>query len=73
MNEDRERTHDAAVMAGVGAITFIVGAALTKLVTVLLPLGIVLLIFGGLAVVQAVLVGLGVLRMPGGQRDKDRD
>ncbi|MGZ8481990.1 MAG: hypothetical protein ACXWWO_06000 [Candidatus Limnocylindria bacterium] len=37
-----------------------------------MPWGAVLLVLGGVAILQAVLIGLGVLPMPGIEQNKDR-
>ena len=71
MNEDRERTRYAAVLAAAGAVMFIAGGLLAKLADLLMPWGSLLLVLGGLAVLQAVLIGLGLLPIPGDKR-KDR-
>ncbi len=65
MNEDRERTRYAAVLATAGAVMFIAGGLLAKLADLLMPWGSLLLLLGGLAVLQAVLIGLGLLPIPG--------
>ena len=70
MHEDRERTRYAAVLAIAGALMFIAGGLLAKLADRLLPWGALLLAFGAFAVVQAVLIGLGLLPIPG---DKKKD
>jgi len=70
MHEDRERTRYAAVLAIAGAVMFIAGGLLAKLADLLLPWGALLLAFGAFAVVQAVLIGLGLLPIPG---DKKKD
>jgi hypothetical protein len=71
MHEDRERTRYAAVLAIAGAVMFIAGGLLAKLADLLLPWGSLLLVCGAFAVVQAVLIGLGLLPIPGDKK-KDR-
>ena len=72
MNEDRERTRYAAVLAAAGAVMFLAGALLAKLADLLIPWGSLLLVLGGFAVLQAVLIGLGLLPVPGSEKNKDR-
>lgn len=71
MHEDRERTRYAAVSALAGAVMFIAGGLLAKLADLLAPWGSLLLVCGAFAVVQAVLIGLGLLPIPG-HKKKDR-
>lgn len=71
MSEDRERTLFCAVLSAIGAVMFIAGALLAKLANLLMPWGLLLLMFGALAVLQAVLIGVGVLAVPGPPEDKD--
>lgn len=71
MNDDRERTRFCAVLAVIGAVMFVAGVLLTQLAALLVPWGCLLLVFGGIAVLQAVLIGLGVLPLPGRPREKD--
>lgn len=65
MNEDRRRTRFAAALAAVGAVVFIAGALVAKLAALLVLWGCLLLVLGGLAVLQAVLIGLGLVPTPG--------
>ena len=71
MHEDRERTRFAAVLALAGAVMFIAGGLLAELADLLAPWGSLLLVCGAFAVVQAVLIGLGLLPIPG-HKKKDR-
>jgi uncharacterized membrane protein len=67
---DRERTTFAAVEAAVGAAMFVFGGLLAKTAGLFVPWGCLLLVLGAIAVIQAVLVGLGLLRMPTQRRDR---
>ncbi len=72
MTEDRERTVFAATVAALGAMLCVAGALLAKLADLLIPWGFVLLVLGGLAVVHAIAVGLGLLPVPGSKENKNR-
>jgi hypothetical protein len=69
---DRERTRAAAVLAVVGAI-FVVGGLLLTRVPIAILFGLTVAVFGGLALMHAILLGLGVIGWPGDSRERDRD
>jgi hypothetical protein len=69
---DRERTRSAAVLAVVGAI-FVVGGLLLTRVTIAILFGLTVAIFGVLALLHAVLLGLGLMRWPEERRERDRE
>lgn len=61
---DVDRTVFAAAEAVVGAILAVVGGVLLRMHGFGVALGTAMLVLGGVAVVQSVGVGLGVVRMP---------
>jgi hypothetical protein len=76
MNEDRERTVFAAVVAVFGAIfgaiMFIAGALLSWSAGLFVPWGYGLLVLGALSLAESVLAGFGVIPTPGSGRAKER-
>jgi hypothetical protein len=49
---------------------FIAGGLLAQLADLLMPWGSLLLVLGAFAVLQAVLIGLGLLPIPGSEKNK---
>jgi len=73
MNEDRERTLFAAAVAAFGAVAFIAGTLVSWPAGLFTPWGCVLLVLGALAVLDSLLVGLGITRSPEpGTRNPER-
>jgi hypothetical protein len=64
---DRERTRAAAVLA------VVVGGLLLTRVPIAILFGLTVAVFGALALMHAILLGLGVIGWPGDSRDRDRD
>jgi hypothetical protein len=67
---DSDRTLFAAVEASVGGVMFVAGGLLTAAAGLFIPWGCALLVLGAAAVIQAVLVGLHLMDMPGQRKDR---
>jgi hypothetical protein len=71
--KDRERTLAAAVEASVGAVMFVAGALLLHLSGFGKAVGMALLVLGVVGLGHALLVGFGIITLPGAQEgDKAR-
>jgi hypothetical protein len=68
---DRDRTVFAAIEAVVGAVLVVVGVLLLGMHGFGVALGTAMLALGGVAVVQSVGVGLGLVRMPSERQVED--